>query len=174
VTLSQRSPMPRCGKQYPTEAAAARSKRALAGTAKPARCPLGHGHWHLDAVKTGSAAVTFSPKVLRQVDKRDGRRCQRCGVTDGLHHHHRRGKGAGGSLAAHTHCACNAVTLCFACHLWAHDEERAQAEADGFTVSQAVAEPGTVAVARFAATGWPVRQLATCDGQWATEGQAAA
>lgn len=174
MSLTGRSPIRRCGCRFKTQAAAARSKRALNGNATPVECPLHRGFWRLETVKQ-PAVVTFSPKVAAQIDKRDCRRCQDCGSRRGLHRHHRRGKAAGGSRnRAHAHCACNGILLCHDCHRCAHDEQRAQAEADGFIVSQSVDQPATVAVARFARTGRPVRQVPTCDGEWATEGRVAA
>ena len=93
--------------------------------------------------------------------------CQRCGTTRDLHRHHRRGKAAGGSSRrAHTHCPCNAVTLCGECHRWAHTKGRALAQEQGFVVSQAVTEPATAGVLRFAADGGTTTWWPSCSGQW--------
>jgi hypothetical protein len=95
------------------------------------------------------------------------RLCQRCGLAQSLARHHRRGKGKGGSEnRPHTQCPCNAVTLCQGCHYWAHVLEPSQARAEGFIVSQSVAEPGSVGVMRFAAAEGGAAMWPSCDGQW--------
>lgn len=173
MTLSQRNPMSGCGKPYATEAAAMCSKRGRAGglTAVLCRCKS----WHLrDATeivlpdRRTARPDTFSAAVRAQLDKRDGC-CQNCGSTQGLQRHHRRGKASGGSSRrAHTHCSCNGLILCWRCHPWSHVRGRRQAQAQGFVVSQSVAEPASIGVMRYAGTGgggatqWP-----TCGGTWA-------
>ncbi|MGH3304125.1 MAG: hypothetical protein ACRDOK_21085 [Streptosporangiaceae bacterium] len=110
-----------------------------------------------------TGARPFPPRVLALIDVRDERRCQRCATGSELHHHHRRGKGQGGSRAPHTQCPCNGITLCWRCHDWAHVRGRAVAERLGFVVSQSVAEPGTVPVTRFGrGRSW----YPACDGEW--------
>lgn len=110
----------------------------------------------------------FPPRVAALIDVRDEGRCQRCGGTTArLHQHHRRLKGSGRTGPAHTQCCCNAVSLCFRCHDWAHVQGRAVAERLGFVVSRSEPEPGWVAVARF---GGSTRWYATCNGKWAGAG----
>jgi hypothetical protein len=158
-------------KTYPTRQAAERSKRFLAGGCD-ARWHEPCGGWHLESTvrelpkRNAQRAATFPPAVARRITRRD-RCCQRCGATSGLHKHHRRGKGKGGSSRRpHAHCACNGILACALCHIWVHAHPR-QAEAEGFIVSQSVDEPGTVGVMRHAAAGGGALQWPTCGGEWA-------
>jgi hypothetical protein len=164
---------------FPSRDAAERSKRFLAGGLEAVYHEPCDG-WHLqDATprvmpKRGAQrAATFPPRVAAAITRRD-RCCQRCGATSGLHRHHRRGKSRGGpGRRAHAHCACNGILACFLCHAWIHAHPR-QAAAEGFIVSQAVDEPATVSVMRYAATGSGATQWPTCGGEWAaTEAEAA-
>ena len=162
-----------CGRRFASEQEACRSKRALSGAAVPKLCSLTRDHWHLETVrkpkspKRKSGANAFPKRVAGRIDRRDGC-CQRCGSSRNLHRHHRRGKGSGGSQRRpHAQCACNGIVLCFYCHMWAHGKGRREAEAQGFIVSQAVDEPGSVGVMRFAEAGSGVTQWPTCGGEWA-------
>jgi hypothetical protein len=56
---------------------------------------------------SGWAQSTFRTAVLR----RSGGRCERCGSTDRVEAHHRRGVAAGG-----THDPRNGEALCWSCH----------------------------------------------------------
>jgi hypothetical protein len=167
VSLDQRQEMRRCGKPYPTEEAASRAKRVLSGLAVPVECPRRCGSYHLEAVRASSGLRPFPARVAAQLDERDDRCCQRCGRTRGIHRHHRRGKASGGSRRKHTQCACNGVLLCWRCHHWAHVTHRAQAEAEGFIVSQSVDEPASAGVMRFAGSAGGVTQWPACSGEWA-------
>ena len=88
---------------------------------------------------------TTPPKVRKLTRKRDGQ-CARCPAVTGLQLHHRRGKGIGGDPRPHTECTCNTITLCAACHEWAHGEGRTEAEAAGYIVSRFELFPGSVSV----------------------------
>jgi hypothetical protein len=174
--------MRRCGKRYSSEEAALRSKKGLTGRylAVPCRCE----GWHLEELilkpvpswSAGPAgSETFSAAVCALIDQRDGddggavlvRLCQRCGTTRNLHRHHRRGKDAGGSSdRAHTHCACNGVTLCRGCHAEVHAHPE-QSQAEGWIVSQSEDEPASVGVMRFASAEGGATQWPSCSGEWA-------
>jgi hypothetical protein len=170
----------RCGRVYPTfgaayKAAELRSSRGAAR--KVVSCAFGD-HWHvlLAASVIGRPVKRyrpdpFPPIVAAMIDKRDEGLCQRCGSGGRLERHHRRAKGSGGSRArSHTQCPCNALTLCWRCHRWAH-EHPARAKDHGIIVPQSVAWPGQGAVHRYYASAlddelpadW---QWATCSGQW--------
>lgn len=173
--------MRRCGKRYGSEEEALRSKKGRTGhyLAVPCRCDGFHlEELILKPVPSWSAkpasGETFSAAVCALIDQRDGddtgavlvRLCQRCGTTRLLHRHHRRGRDAGGSSdRAHTHCACNSVTLCLDCHTEVHANPRT-AQAEGWIVSQSEDEPGSVGVMRFAAAEGGATQWPSCDGRW--------
>jgi len=113
--------------------------------------------------------VPFPAKVAALLDARD-EWCQRCGSPRDLERHHRRGKASGGSEnRPHTQCACNGVRLCMTCHIWAHRHGRAEAEDQGFMVSQAQDEPGRVSVMRGSEDGGGAAMWPSCDGQWLSE-----
>lgn len=109
-------------------------------------------------------ARPFPPEVAVVLDGRD-RICQRDGSPRDLQRHHRRAKASGGSRRAHVQCPCNGVVLCRDCHVWVHANPE-QARAEGWIVSQSVAEPGSAGVMRFSATGSGVTQWPSCDGEW--------
>jgi len=174
----------RCGKRWVSKEEAERSKKGRTGhyLAVPCRCEGWHLNelvlkpvpsWSAVAAKP-AAGETFPGPICGQIDRRDGdgdgaipvRLCQRCGETHNLHRHHRRGKDSGGSgERAHTHCACNGVTLCFHCHGEVHANPE-QARAEGWIVSQSEDEPGSVGVMRFAAAEGGATQWPSCDGRW--------
>lgn len=115
---------------------------------------------------------TIPPKVRKAVHGRDQHWCQHCGgyfPDGGIHLHHRRLKQAGGSSAGHANCACALVSLCWTCHGWFHDtaEGRVKAEAEGFIIPAATAEPWRFSVAVHGEsdgsgiTAWP-----NCEGEW--------
>lgn len=148
----------------------------LQGGARLARSPLSRiGRKTLERGRQqwNSGLHPFPAAVCVLIDARDicqpdeVRCCQRCGSTRNLQRHHRRGKASGGSdNRPHTQCPCNAVTLCLSCHFWAHTDGRAQAEDEGFIVSQAVDQPGSIGVMRFAAADGGATQFPSCDGRW--------
>jgi hypothetical protein len=178
-----RKALGRCGRSYPSEEAAGRSKRVISGTAigTPCRIP-GHG-WHLVSVSelTPEARAkrqrrqsrdTIPWRVRRQVHARDGRRCLYCGSPDGIQLHHRRLKQAGGDARPHTDCACNLVSLCHLHHPhWAHVTHRRTAEAEGLIVSAAWPAPGLVPVLIHGDAGGFTAWL-TCSGDRVTEAPA--
>jgi hypothetical protein len=115
--------------------------------------------------KCGSGTgETFPPAVAALIDARDPW-CVHCGSPDNLHRHHRRIKGIGGDPREHTHCACDGLRLCSACHEWAHTTGRREAEAEGLIIPRATLEPWTVSVLVHLADGG-VRKFPTCDGRW--------
>lgn len=89
------------------------------------------------------------------VQRRDGR-CVRCGASGATQWHHRRSRRV---ADAHQHCACNGVTVCGACHRWAHAHPEAARNA-GLIVSVFIAEPTTIPVKTY--RGW---SLHTCEGE---------
>src|SRR5580765_7904472 len=80
-------------------------------------------------------------------------RC-RCPAPNG-HWHHRRSRRV---QDEHTHCPCNGVLLCPACHRWAHGFP-GEAREKGFLVSQFHRAPSEVPVT----TPWG-RRTHTCTG----------
>lgn len=150
------------------------ARRPLRARARLARTAP-EGKHRAGSTLAASAPESFSPAVCTLVDARDSddsgavlvRLCQRCGSTRNLHRHHRRLKDAGGSSGRpHTHCACNAVTVCLRCHGEIHGPERRENEAQGWIVSQSVDEPGSAGVMRFAAAEGGATQWPSCDGRW--------
>jgi hypothetical protein len=181
VSLTTRTEMRRCGKPYASRDEALNSKRGHGGGYEPQDCLC--GSWHLRRIPLGARTVkpakaagpeSFPAAACALIDARDSddsgavpvRLCQGCGTTRNLHRHHRRGKDAGGSGdRAHTHCACNGLTLCETCHASAHASPR-EAQAMGWIVSQSADEPGSVGVMRFAAAESGATQWPACDGRW--------
>lgn len=106
---------------------------------------------------------TTPPKVRKMARKRDGFQCARCPSGTELHLHHRRLKGIGGDPRPHTECTCNAITLCRACHEWAHGKGRPEAEATGYIVPQSELFPGSVSVLIGAASGSGASVHLPCD-----------
>lgn len=64
------------------------------------------------------------------VAARDQGRCLRCGGMTGAWHHRRSRR----IIDAHTHCACNGVSLCITCHSWVHTHPN-EARRSGWIVS---------------------------------------
>jgi hypothetical protein len=71
--------------------------------------------------------------------------------------HHRRGRSV---VDAHTHCPCNLVLLCPACHTWVH-QHPAETRVGGWIISRWTEEPVTITVA----TPWGERTHG-CDGTY--------
>jgi hypothetical protein len=69
------------------------------------------------------------------------------------------------------------VTLCDACHFWAHELDRREAEAEGLVLSAEVTEPWRHSVlVHGEEEGRGTEQWPACDGEWhdfAPEGIAA-
>lgn len=185
--------MRRCGPQFKTRTAALDSDEAQAGGWVPrVKCRCGAFHVRTtpgrktaktprvraSAARTGARRIPA--RVCRLVDKRDSidgqRCCIRCGITRGLHRHHRRIKGTGGDLRPHTDCPCNLVTLCHRCHGWAHVEDQRAAEVEGLIIARAETFPGRLPV-MVHTEGGGLTMHPTCDGRWdeavAAEGIAA-
>lgn len=186
MSLTTTQPMRRCGRRWATEEDALHSKAYLAGGQEVISCFIGCGGFHLQpevkSAPTGtgrksskdSGPESFPAAVCMLIDTRDSddstghpvRLCQGCGTTRGLHRHHRRGKDAGGSSGrSHTHCCCNALTLCTDCHNEAHAHPE-EARAMGWIVSQSEDEPDSVGVMRFAAAEGSGTQWPSCGGRW--------
>ena len=90
----------------------------------------------------------FSKTVRDQIDRRANGMCERCGLPAlVVQHHHRRPRGAGGSKAADTNTAANALALCTECHTWI-ESNRVKALEVGWLVHQGH-NPATVPVLRF-------------------------
>lgn len=171
-----RTPMRRCGRQYASEEEAFRSKAGQRPGAEVTSCRCGKFHLAFPPEprsdgkpRASVSGNTIPPKVCEQVDERDGRQCVKCGSRRNLHRHHRRLKGSGGDTGPHTDCACNIVTLCDACHYWAHVLDRKSAEGEGLILPRSTREPWRHGVmvhseADAGATKWP-----TCDGDYTDE-----
>lgn len=163
----------RCGKRYALlgDAVTAADARSFK-SGRPhvaTTCAFCNG-WHVRAKDNApSRPDPFPPAVAKLLDLRD-EHCQRCGASGvRLERHHRRAKASGGSgVRAHTQCACNGLRLCRGCHRWAH-EHPMDARAAGFIVSQSVAQPSTISVARKV-NYWLTRpDRPTCEGTWTNE-----
>lgn len=92
-------------------------------------------------------------------------RCERCGIPAPIGNgqwHHRRSRRV---VDEHRHHPCNGVWLCAGCHRQVHrqPEEESKAKAEGFVLSQWVANPGDLPVT----TPWGVRTN-DCDGGYHT------
>jgi hypothetical protein len=88
------------------------------------------------------------PREQRElVQRRDQRRCTRCGMR-GSDWHHRRSRRV---RDVHQHCACNGVMLCRTCHSWAHGHPE-EALTVGLIVSQWEGRPWSVPLRRV--DGW--------------------
>lgn len=119
------------------------------------------------AARTGGGSgtgETFPPAVAALIDARDPW-CVHCGSPDNLHRHHRRIKGIGGDPREHTHCACDGLRLCGACHEWAHTTGRREAEAEGLIIPRVTAFPGSVSVLVHTADGG-MQKYPSCTGEW--------
>jgi|KBSMisStandDraft_5_1062788.scaffolds.fasta_scaffold3482703_1 hypothetical protein len=92
--------------------------------------------------------MSHIPKEARlAVVNRQRGLCFRC-MMPGREWHHRRGRSV---VDEHTHCPCNGVWLCGACHAWAHAHPN-RAEAAGLIVSRTNPEPARQALRGF--DGW--------------------
>ncbi len=79
--------------------------------------------------------MTGFPKPVRDLIRaRSGGHCEVCG-HQAVQVHHRRPRGMGGSTAADTNTAANALDLCVSCHLWI-EGYRAEAYRMGWLVRQ--------------------------------------
>ncbi len=146
----KRTQLRRCGRQYASEEEALRSKAGQKPGAEVTSCRCGKYHLTFPPEPRGDgkpqASVsgnTIPPKVCRQVDKRDGRRCVNCASAGSVHRHHRRIKGHGGDTRPCTDCACNIITLCAMCHFWAHVLDVLAARARGLIISRSEIQPRT-------------------------------
>ena len=163
-----------CGRRWATEDAARCSKRFLAGGYGVVPCSACLG-WHLAApgaeVKAQAAPRViegFPERIRQQAIERDHGACIACGVDGALDVHHRRIRGMGGDSRPHTHCLCNAATVCRRlCHRWAHLRRR-EAQAQGFVVPRATLLPGSVSLMVHGAGGGGSALYPTCDGQWSS------
>lgn len=99
----------------------------------------------------GNPIPTRSREMLAA---RDRGSCFRCGLH-GTDWHHRRSRRVRDD---HTHCPCNGITLCRACHDAVHARP-ADARDLGLIVPRDTTEPGRVAVKGF--MGWVTLR---CDG----------
>jgi hypothetical protein len=170
------TPMRRCGKRYENAAEALRSKAGQVPGVEVAECRCGGVHLIKPPERRADGkprkAVggnTIPAKVCKQVDKRDGRRCVKCGSGRNLHRHHRRIKGQGGDARKCTDCACNLVILCWECHLWVHSSNgRREAEAEGLIIPRSTSEPGRISVLVHTEDGGLTR-FPGCDGEYHDE-----
>jgi hypothetical protein len=173
--VNRGGPLRRCSQRWATEDAALHSKLAVTtgATFEQGRCC---GWWHevevpsLPSAKAKPAAAGYEgfPQPVRLAAiARDFGACLHCGYDRTLEVHHKRIKGMGGDSRAHTDCLCNALTLCRACHQWAHRERR-EAKAKGFVVPRGTLLPGSVSVMIHGAGGGGSTMFATCDGLWTT------
>lgn len=62
---------------------------------------------------------------------RSGGICERCGVGDAIHRHHRRPRRMGGSKGAQANALSNLAHLCLLCHEWTEREPN-EAQCDGW------------------------------------------
>jgi hypothetical protein len=69
-------------------------------------------------------------------------------MMPGSEWHHRRGRSV---VDDHTHCPCNGVLLCSACHSWVH-QHPTRAEAAGLIVSRVCKQPWDKSLHGF--DGW--------------------
>jgi 5-methylcytosine-specific restriction protein A len=89
----------------------------------------------------------FPQRVLDQLQLRSNGRCERCGVPCAVFQaHHRRPRGMGGSTAADTNVASNALLVCVTCHADI-EANRSDGLRYGWLVRQGC-DPGTVPVLR--------------------------
>lgn len=77
----------------------------------------------------------FPPKVRKIVVERSGGYCEGCAYHRADQIHHRRPRGMGGSSAADTNTASNALALCYGCHEGVESRRQA-AEIYGWLVPQ--------------------------------------
>jgi 5-methylcytosine-specific restriction protein A len=79
----------------------------------------------------------FPPKVRQIVVERSGGYCEGCAYQRAEQIHHRRPRGMGGSSAADTNTASNALALCYPCHA-GFESRREAAEKFGWLVPQGI------------------------------------
>lgn len=91
-------------------------------------------------------ASRVPPAVYDAVLRRD-RGCTRCGATV-VQFHHRRSRRVKDD---HQHCRCNGISLCPACHAWAHANPTAARES-GLIVSSYIGEPSSIPIKTI--RGW--------------------
>jgi len=126
MSLSQRTPMRACGRQFGSEEEALRSKRGLTGQYEAKECPC--GWWHLER-KTTVRDTGPETSVRAIVLERDGHACVSCGRPVGragqwwsIQHRVARGTGGGNELS-------NLIALCGSatspgCHRRCEDREQ--------------------------------------------------
>lgn len=91
--------------------------------------------------------MTGFPKAVRAaVLARAAGWCERCGAAEPVEVHHRRPRGMGGSKAADTNSAANALALCGECHRVV-ESDRDDATQFGWLIRQGV-QPASVPVLR--------------------------
>lgn len=168
MSLSDRSPMRRCGVRYDT---------GLQPGAVPEECWIpGCGGWH---VRTEKATAPKSPAVASDtgpdrktrllVLKRDGYACVCCAATVinqrySLQHRKRRSQGGG-------NCASNLLTVLgdgvSGCHQRMDSRRDPEDEAKGYTV-RSTADPHLVSVMVFGPGGGGATLFPTCSGEWSS------
>ncbi len=97
----------------------------------------------------------FPPGVRTTVEERCGGWCERCGVERAVEIHHRRPRGAGGSLAHDTNRVTNALAVCESCHRWI-ERNRAESLTKGWLVRQGH-DPAMTPVLYSGQVGKPIR-----------------
>lgn len=177
----------RCGKRYPTEEAALRSKRGLTGacTAVLCRCE----GWHLVDIAARQESTRKqrerelrphkdtgpSRKVRATVLERDQYQCVACGKPVGMPGswwsiQHRVARGVGGGNVPQ-----NLLTLCGSatsagCHRRAEDRDP-EFHARGYWL-RSDEDPALVPVMLFSEGGSGITAWPTADGQWVVEAPA--
>ena len=110
---------------------------------------------------------TIPASVRRIVTERDMGLCVYTG-RPAVHIHHRRLRGMGGSIADHTACPCNLISLTLEAHELAH-RDRFLALAEGLIIPAATAMPWALPVLVHGyEDGSGVQAWPTCDGAWLT------
>jgi hypothetical protein len=176
VSLSQRTPMRKCGARYESELDARMSKRGQQPGAVFEECWVpGCGGWHVRSV----AAAARHPlpqgddtgpdrKTRFLVLERDGYACVCCGFSVigkvySLQHRKRRSQGG-------TNCPANLVTVLgdgsTGCHARIDSRVDPEDEEKGYTV-RSRRDPHVVSVMVFGPCGG-VSAYPTCDGQWSS------
>jgi len=95
----------------------------------------------------GEDPTRFPQAVTDAALERSGGHCERCGrwIGDGSWApHHRRPKGAGGTILPDTHTLPNCLVVCHACHAWIHNNSTESTDA-GWLVRHP-GDPATTAV----------------------------
>lgn len=77
----------------------------------------------MNSIRPKQPRVRLEPEAYenlrQQVLRRDGWRCQSCGSMSNLEVHHQEFRGRGGPDSE-----LNLITLCDACHKWAHTNDQ--------------------------------------------------